>query len=64
MAKKYVYFYGAGKAEGNSKMRNLLGGKGCDLAEITHLKISVPAGFTITTEVCTAYYENKKEYPP
>lgn len=64
MAKKYVYFFGAGKAEGNSKMRNLLGGKGCDLAEMTNLKISVPAGFTITTEVCTAYYENKKKYPP
>ncbi|MDI6755131.1 MAG: pyruvate, phosphate dikinase [Thermodesulfobacteriota bacterium] len=63
MAKKYVYFFGAGKAEGNSKMRNLLGGKGCDLAEMTNLKIPVPAGFTITTEVCTAYYENKKKYP-
>ena len=64
MAKKYVYFFGAGKAEGNSKMRNLLGGKGCDLAEMTNLKIPVPAGFTITTEVCTAYYANKKKYPP
>ncbi|MBM4331540.1 MAG: pyruvate, phosphate dikinase [Deltaproteobacteria bacterium] len=63
MAKKYVYFFGAGKAEGNSKMRNLLGGKGCDLAEMTNLKIPVPAGFTITTAVCTAYYENKKKYP-
>ena len=63
MAKKYVYFFGAGKAEGNSKMRNLLGGKGCDLAEMTNLKIPVPAGFTITTEVCTAYYANKKKYP-
>jgi pyruvate,orthophosphate dikinase len=64
MAKKYVYFFGAGKAEGNSRMRNLLGGKGCDLAEMTNLKIPVPAGFTITTEVCTAYYANKKKYPP
>ena len=64
MAKKYVYFFGAGKAEGNSKMRDLLGGKGCDLAEMTNLKISVPPGFTITTEVCTAYYKNKKKYPP
>lgn len=44
-------------------MRNLLGGKGCDLAEMTNLKIPVPAGFTITTAVCTAYYENKKKYP-
>lgn len=64
MAKKYVYFFGAGKAEGNSQMRNLLGGKGCDLAEMTNLKIPVPPGFTITTEVCTAYYQNKKKYPP
>ncbi|MBI5968125.1 MAG: pyruvate, phosphate dikinase [Deltaproteobacteria bacterium] len=63
MTKKYVYFFGAGKAEGNSRMRNLLGGKGCDLAEMTNLKIPVPAGFTITTEVCTAYYANKKKYP-
>ncbi len=63
MAKKYVYFFGAGKAGGNSRMRNLLGGKGCDLAEMTNLKIPVPAGFTITTEVCTTYSENKKKYP-
>jgi len=63
MAKKYVYFFGGGKAEGSSKMRNLLGGKGCDLAEMTNLKIPVPAGFTITTEVCMAYYTNKKKYP-
>lgn len=63
MAKKFVYFFGAGKAEGNSKMRNLLGGKGCDLAEMTNLKIPVPPGFTITTEVCTAYYQNKKKFP-
>lgn len=63
MAKKYVYFFGPGKAEGSSKMRNLLGGKGCDLAEMTNLKIPVPPGFTITTEVCTAYYANRKKYP-
>jgi pyruvate,orthophosphate dikinase len=63
MAKKYVYFFGAGKAEGNTQMRNLLGGKGCDLAEMTNLGIPVPAGFTITTEVCTLYYKNKKKYP-
>jgi len=44
-------------------MRNLLGGKGCDLAEMTSLKIPVPAGFTITTEVCNIYYENKKKFP-
>ncbi len=64
MAKKFVYFFGGGKAEGNSKMRNLLGGKGCDLAEMTNLKIPVPPGFTITTEVCTAYYKNRKKFPP
>jgi len=64
MAKKYVYFFGAGKAEGNSRMRNLLGGKGCDLAEMTNLKIPVPPGFTITTEVCTIYFQNRKRYPP
>ena len=63
MAKKYVYFFGGGKAGGNSKMRNLLGGKGCDLAEMTNLKIPVPAGFTITTEVCNIYYANRKKYP-
>jgi pyruvate, orthophosphate dikinase len=63
MAKKHVYFFGAGKAEGNTKMRNLLGGKGCDLAEMTSLNIPVPAGFTITTEVCNIYYANKKKYP-
>jgi pyruvate,orthophosphate dikinase len=63
MAKKYVYFFGAGKADGTTKMRTLLGGKGCDLAEMTSLKIPVPAGFTITTEVCNIYYANKKKYP-
>ena len=63
MAKKHVYFFGAGKSEGNTKMRNLLGGKGCDLAEMTSLNIPVPAGFTITTEVCNSYYANRKKYP-
>jgi len=62
--KKYVYFFGDGKAEGNGKMKELLGGKGANLAEMSLLKIPVPAGFTITTEVCTAYYKNKKKYPP
>ena len=61
--KKYVYFFGAGKAEGKGEMKNLLGGKGANLAEMTNLKIPVPAGFTITTEVCTAYYKNNKKYP-
>jgi len=61
--KKYVYFFGGKKAEGKAGMKNLLGGKGANLAEMTNLGIIVPAGFTITTEVCTAYYENRKKYP-
>jgi pyruvate,orthophosphate dikinase len=66
MAKKYVYFFGGGRADGNESMKNLLGGKGANLAEMAghkDLKLPVPAGFTITTEVCTYYYENKKTYP-
>ncbi len=63
MAKKRVYFFGNGKAEGSSAMRNLLGGKGADLAEMTNLDVPVPAGFTITTEVCTEYYKNNRRYP-
>ncbi len=63
-AKKYVYFFGAGKADGNGKMRDLLGGKGAGLANMTNLKIPVPAGFTITTEACNAYFENGKKHPP
>ncbi|HOB22140.1 MAG TPA: PEP/pyruvate-binding domain-containing protein, partial [Bacillota bacterium] len=61
--KKYVYFFGGGKAEGEAHMRNLLGGKGANLAEMTNLGIPVPPGFTITTEVCTAYYENNEQWP-
>ncbi len=61
--RKYVYFFGNGKAEGKAEMKNLLGGKGANLAEMTNLGIPVPAGFTISTEVCTAYYENNKKYP-
>ncbi len=60
---KYVYFFGAGKADGNADMKNLLGGKGANLAEMTNLGIPVPPGFTITTEVCTLYYGNNREYP-
>src|SRR5512145_2726530 len=59
---KYVYFFGAGKAEGDAKMKSLLGGKGANLAEMTNLGIPVPAGFTITTEVCVLYLK-KKKYP-
>ena len=62
-AKKYVYFFGSGKADGKSEMKNLLGGKGANLAEMTNLGIPVPPGFTITTEVCSLYYANKRKYP-
>lgn len=60
---KYVYFFGDGKAEGSAEMRNLIGGKGANLAEMSGLGIPVPAGFTITTEVCTYYYDHDKQYP-
>ncbi|GHV71634.1 pyruvate, phosphate dikinase [Spirochaetia bacterium] len=64
MAKqKYVYFFGDGKAEGDAGMKDLLGGKGANLAEMTNLGIPVPPGFTISTDVCAAYYENKRKYP-
>jgi len=60
---KWVYFFGDGQAEGRADMKNLLGGKGANLAEMANLGIPVPAGFSITTEVCTYYYENKEVYP-
>ena len=60
---RYVYFFGGGSAEGNSGMKELLGGKGANLAEMAGLGIPVPAGFTITTEVCTWYYEHGQSYP-
>jgi len=63
MANKYVYLFGTRKSEGDREMRNLLGGKGANLAEMARLGLPVPAGFTITTEVCTYYYDNKKNYP-
>ncbi len=62
-AKRYVYFFGGGKADGTGKMRDLLGGKGAGLANMTNLKIPVPPGFTITTEACNTYFENGKKYP-
>ncbi len=62
-AKKYVYFFGSGKADGRTDMKNLLGGKGANLAEMTNLGMPVPPGFTITTEVCTLYYKNNRKYP-
>ena len=65
-AGKYVYFFGGGKADGNESMKNLLGGKGANLAEMAghpNLRLPVPPGFTVTTEVCTYYYANKRTYP-
>jgi pyruvate,orthophosphate dikinase len=61
---KWVYRFGGGAAEGNAEMRNLLGGKGAGLAEMSDLGLPVPPGFTITTEVCTWFYANGKSYPP
>jgi pyruvate,orthophosphate dikinase len=60
---KWVYFFGAGKAEGDGSQRALLGGKGAGLAEMSRIGLPVPPGFTITTEVCTYYYGSKKTYP-
>src|SRR5512137_390681 len=62
-AAKYVYLFGNKKADGNGGMKPLLGGKGANLAEMSRIGLPVPPGFTITTEVCTYYYENKKSYP-
>ena len=63
MSIKYVYTFGGDKAEGRAEMKNLLGGKGANLAEMSNLGVPVPAGFTISTEVCTAYYDNNEQYP-
>ena len=63
MAKKHIYFFGAGKAEGNAKMKNILGGKGANLAEMSNIGVPVPAGFTISAEVCDYYYKHGKKYP-
>ncbi len=60
---KLVYFFGGGKAEGNAGMRELLGGKGAGLHELTRIGVPVPPGFTITTDACTSYYEHGRRYP-
>jgi len=60
---KHVYLFGNGQADGTAEMKNLLGGKGANLAEMNHLGIPVPPGFTITTDVCTHYYENDQTFP-
>ena len=60
---KYIYFFGNGKAEGSGDMKDLLGGKGAGLAEMTNLGVPVPAGFTITTEACNEYFKRRMKYP-
>ena len=60
---KHVYYFGGKKADGQANMKNLLGGKGANLAEMVNIGLPVPAGFTITTEVCASYYDNKRRYP-
>src|SRR6476646_7843986 len=62
-SKKYVYFFGGGKADGNRHMKDLLGGKGSGLAEMTNAALPVPPGFTISTEVCNIYYKEKGKIP-
>src|SRR5258706_2264018 len=60
---KYVYLFGKSKTDGNGGMKPLLGGKGANLAEMCRISLPVPPGFTITTEVCTYYYDHKRTYP-
>lgn len=64
MSEQYVYTFGDGKADGNATQKELLGGKGANLAEMSRIGMPVPAGFTITTEVCTYFYANDRTYPP
>src|SRR5216684_4901341 len=61
---RYVYYFGDGHADGTGKMKPLLGGKGANLAEMTRIGLPVPPGFTITTELCTYFYEHNRTYPP
>ena len=60
---KFVYSFGDGKSEGDSSMKDLLGGKGANLAEMSNMGLPVPLGFTITTEVCDVYYKGGKKFP-
>src|ERR1700740_239556 len=62
-APKYVYYFGDGHADGSGKMKPLLGGKGANLAEMTRIGLPVPPGFTITTELCTYFYDHNRTYP-
>jgi len=63
MATQWVYNFGDGEADGSADMKNLLGGKGANLAQMALIGLPVPPGFTLTTEVCTHYYENDQSYP-
>ena len=63
-SKKCVYFFGNKKADGNGSMKEILGGKGAGLAEMTEIGINVPPGFTISTEVCGIFYKNKRKLIP
>ena len=62
MTHKYVYFFGGASAEGNGKMKELLGGKGANLAEMANLKLPVPAGFTIVTDYCNVYLQQGRKF--
>src|SRR6516165_9476772 len=61
---RYVYYFGDGKADGNGSQKPLLGGKGANLHEMTRIGLPVPPGFTITTEVCSYFYDHNRTYPP
>ena len=61
---KYFYFFGGKNTEGSGKMKDILGGKGANLAEMARLGMPIPLGFTISTEVCRIFYDNKKRFPP
>src|SRR5687768_7139585 len=61
--RKFVYFFGSGKADGNRNMKDLLGGKGANLAEMTNAALPVPPGFTISTEACNLYYKEGRKTP-
>jgi len=61
--KQYIYSFAEGTAEGDASMKNLLGGKGANLAEMANIGLPVPPGFTISTEVCTYYYEHQQQFP-
>ena len=64
MSHKYVYYFGGSTADGDASMKTLLGGKGANLAEMAKIGLPVPAGFTLTTEICTYFYDHGRSYPP